>query len=171
MDMKKIILLTLTMLGALSCTIDNEEDVQFDRSSLEKENTQSAYATMGVTYPGCFSALTAQVSIDVSGGFGNPVVVFTPASTGTLPFTTRLWARVEVQALSDCDLIGSGTGSILAFGPSAPIYYSNSSSPVISVLPANLPSCYKWRYVFEGINSKGATICLNSTRWQESPIF
>ena len=168
--MKKIVLLTLTMLGALSCSTD-EVAVQYDRSGMEKTNSQSEYVTMGVGLPICFSSLNAEVSVDVSGGFNNPVVVFTPIVNAAIPLTSRFWIRLEVQSLSDCDLISTGTGNVLTFGPSTPVQYVTSSPPSVSVLPANLPSCYKWRFVIEGVNSKGVITCSSFSRWQESPIF
>jgi hypothetical protein len=167
--MKKIILLTMTMLGMLSCSVDNEENVQYNASATEKAITEQEAELTTFGMQSCFTSLTADVS--VNGGLSNPTLVFTPAVTASIAFNAKFWVRVEIQPLSDCDNLNSNSGSILSFGPATTVQNVVSSPPSISVQPGSLPLCYKWRFVFEGVNSGGTITCNSSTKWKAAPIF
>lgn len=166
--MKKILLLLPIILGLLACTTDNEEDFgQYEYYIAEKSDAPG-FEILSTT---CFTNLTGQTHVDVSGGFGNPIVVFTPTVTGTVPATAKFRVKVEVQPLSDCDNINSDTSTLLNFGH---VIAQNivAAPPVISVQPENLPLCYKWRFVFEGISDiKRNPICYSASDWYESPLF
>jgi len=171
--MKKILLLTMLMLGALACSVE-EETVQTAQQAdvfYAKANTDNEQAFAAATLPNCFTKFSADVYVDVSGGFGNPVVVFVPVITGNVAINAKFWVRVEVQPLSDCDDLNSNTGALLTFGPSVPVQNVNSSPPSVSVAPGSMPLCYKWRFVFEGVGSGGKITCTNASRWQELPLF
>lgn len=165
--MKKILLLLPIMLGLLACATDNEEDFgQYEYYIAEKSDGFEILSTT------CFTNLTAQTYVDVSGGFGNPVVVFTPTVTGTVSETAKFRVKIEVQPLSDCDNIDSDTGTLLNFGLTSLVQNVVVAPPVISVQPENLPFCYKWRFVFEGISDiKRNPICYSASDWYESPLF
>lgn len=168
--MKKILLLLTIAMGLWACSTDNEEDfVQYGYNANEKTNAQENLAALTVS---CFTSLTANVHVDVSGGIGNPVVVFTPVVSGTVSATAKFRVRVEVQPLSDCDDMNSDTGTLLTFGPAGLVQNVVASPPVVSVLPANMPLCYKWRFVFEGISSAQRNpTCSSASIWYESPLF
>ena len=168
--MKKILLIMMVTLAVVSCSSDMEEDnVQYSGFSNEKTAVSESAA---IATRSCFIDLSAQVSVDLSNGLGNPVVVFTPVISGSVPATTTYRVRVEVQPLSDCDDMNSNTGSLLSFGPSGTVQNVIAAPPAISVLPGNMPLCYKWRFVFEGVNNSQKTpFCYSASIWYESPLF
>jgi hypothetical protein len=168
--MKKILLLLVLGIGLASCTTENEEDfVQYGTVTSQKNNESQA-PMRAPSLPSCFTSLTGSVHVDVSNGLGNPIVVFTPTITGTVPYTAKFNVRVEVQPLSDCDDMNSNTGSLLTFGPTGTVQNIIFSPPSVSVLPGNMPICYKWRFVFEGVSSLKTT-CYSASVWYESPLF
>ncbi|PZR14743.1 MAG: hypothetical protein DI539_18640 [Flavobacterium psychrophilum] len=169
--MKKIVLLVMIAVGVWSCSTDNDEVLMHYESDVsERANEESAQALSATTT--CFTDLSASVSVDVSNGIGNPTVVFTPAITGPVRISASYRVRVEVQPLSDCDDMNSNTGTLLAFGPSGSVQNVLASPPAISVLPANMPSCYKWRFVFESpAGTPKSQYCLSASIWYESPLF
>lgn len=168
--MKKILLIILVAIAVGSCSADMEgNDVQYDNSATQK--TDVSESTVLATRS-CFINLSAQVSVNLSNGLGNPVVVFTPVISGSVPATTTYRVRVEVQPLSDCDDMNSNKGSLLTFGPSGTVQNVIAVPPSISVLPGSMPLCYKWRFVFEGISaSQKLPFCNSASIWYESPLF
>ena len=162
-------LLLFIMIGTWACSTDNEEDFGVsDSNSIIKQNAVEQFSTLPPT--SCFTGLTGQVRVDVSNGLNNPVVIFTPQVTGNVSATAIFNVRVEVQALSNCDDMGSTVGGLLVFGPAGTVNNVVASPPSISVVPSNLPSCYKWRFVFEG-NLRRNPICYTASQWYESPLF
>ena len=171
MIMKKVLLLSIMMLGLWSCSADNENDLEkYQTNVTEKSNTDQV-AAVSASFPSCFTNLTGHVHVDVSNGFGNPIVVFTPIISGSMSSTARFLVRVEVEELSDCDTMSSGTGNVLSFGSSSPVQNVVASPPSVWVAPANMPRCYRWRFVFESISSRGSQICSSYSKWSESPLF
>jgi len=164
--MKKMLLLLVLGIGLGSCTAENDESfVQY--GNLQKNiNQQTA-----VLPPSCFTGVAGKVHVDVSNGIGNPIVVFTPVITGTVSPTASYRVKLQVQPLADCDDMNSNTGNLLTFGTSI-VQNVNAVPPAIQVLPANMPLCYKWRFVFEGIvNYQRNPICYSESVWYESPLF
>lgn len=153
-------------IGLGGCTAENEEDfVQYGNCS--KDINQQ----LSESLPSCFTDLTADVHLDVSNGIGNPTVVFTPVISDAVAATARFRIKVEVQPLADCDDVNSDMGSLLSFGVFT-AQNVNAVVPTVSILPANLPLCYKWRFVFEGLTiSKREPNCYSKTIWYESPLF
>lgn len=171
--MKKIALLLPFLFVFCYCSTDdsiNTEEALLLAADEGKRDGEE-FNEKAITYPQCFTGITASVRVDVSGGFGNPVLVFTPAMSSNVSFMDEFYVKVEVRALSDCDNMSGTIGGTMSFGPSGTVKNVNPKPPVITVLPSALPTCYKWRYVFEGINSFGAKICASYSQWYESPVF
>lgn len=168
--MKKILLLLIMGVGLGSCTIENEEDFVQVGADASQKNNESQEQMRAPSLPSCFTGLTGHVHVDVSNGLGDPIVVFTPIITDNVSLTAKFKVRVEVQPLSDCDDMNSNTGSLLSFGPTGTVQNIVMSPPAVSVLPANMPLCYKWRFVFEGVSSLKTT-CYTASPWYESPLF
>jgi hypothetical protein len=168
--MKKILLLLVLGIGLGSCTTENEEDFVQSGTVTSQKNNDGEAPMRAPSLPSCFTGLTGSVHVDVSNGLGNPIVVFTPTITDNVPLTAKFKVRVEVQPLSDCDDMNSNTGSLLSFGPTGTVQNVIMSPPAISVLPVNMPICYKWRFVFEGVSSLKTT-CFTASPWYESPLF
>lgn len=164
-------MLMTVVMGLWSCSADNEEDFAlYGNNVAEKANIEGEAASMAATT--CLTDLTAKVQVDVSNGMGNPVVVFTPVITDNVSARAKFRVRVEVQPLANCDNMGSDTGSLLTFGPLGAVQNVVSSPPAISVSPANMPLCYKWRYVFESPSGVAiSSYCYSATVWYESPLF
>jgi len=162
-------LLVLTM-GLGACSTDNEDEfLQEGYSAAEIVNTESVPASV---LPSCFTSLTARVRVDVSNGIGNPVVVFIPVIAGTISEASAFKVRVEVQPLADCDDFESNSGTPFRFGPTGTVQNVVASPPSISVMPANMPLCYKWRFIFEGVSGKQSNpACYSTSIWYESPLF
>jgi hypothetical protein len=167
--MRKILLL-LMVIGCWGCSSDNEVDfVQYGDGVSQTSNVENE--TMALSTTSCFTSVTGQVHVDVSNGIGNPIVVFTSAVTGTVNVKTKFRVRVEVQPLGDCDDINSDTGTLLVFSLGT-IQNVVSSPPSISVLPVNMPLCYKWRFVFESPEGTSmSSYCYSESTWYESPLF
>lgn len=164
--MKKILLLLALVSGLWACSTDEDDLAQSDNTILLSTSGEVTSLTTS-----CFNDLTGSVRVDVSGGFTNPIVIFTPVVSGTVSSKLRFRARLEVQPLANCDDMNSNSGPILNF-PYSYIITGAQSSPSISVRSADLPICYKWRFVFEGISS--STIgpsCSSASVWYESPLF
>jgi hypothetical protein len=167
--MKKILLLLTVVMGLWSCSTDNEEDfVQYGYNVSQKANENEAAA---LSTTSCFTSVTGQVHVDVSNGIGNPVVVFTSVVTGNVNVRSKYRVRLEVQPLTDCDDMNSDVGTLLIFSLGT-IQNVVVLHPSISVLPANMPLCYKWRFVFESIAGTPInSYCYSSSEWYESPLF
>lgn len=170
--MKKLLFLPLLLL-IFACSADSEEILnQNDNAAVTISTSDADEFTAKALAKPCFSGLYGSVSVDVSGGFGNPVVVFQSIITSNVPATTTFRVRTEVQALSDCDDMDSDVGLPVLHGPTT--LHSNvvANPPSVSVLPAQLPSCYKWRIVFEAM-SRGSKrpACISVSDWYEAPLF
>lgn len=167
--MKKILFVLLMAAGLGACSSDNDVDFA-ENDTVQKQNTE--YESSVLSVPSCFSALTGKVRVDVSNGIGNPVIVFTPVVPFGVSPTAKFKVRLEVQPLADCDDMNSNTGTLLTFGPAGTVQNVLLFPPSVSVMPASVPLCYKWRFVFEGIESvKRDPICYSASIWYESPLF
>ena len=167
--MKKILFVLLMAAGLGACSSDN--DVDFGQYDADQKSNE-AYSLAAVSAPSCFSTLTGKVRVDVSNGIGNPVIVFTPVVPFGVSPAAKFRIRLEVQPLADCDDMESNTGNLLSFGPTGTVQNVLLFSPSVSVMPASVPLCYKWRFVFEGIESvKRDPVCYSASGWYESPLF
>lgn len=168
--MRKILLLLTVLIGFWGCSSDSEEDfVQYGDGVSQASNEENE--TMVLSTTSCFTNVTGQVYVDVSNGIGNPIVVFTSTVTGNVNVRSRFRVRLEVQSLSDCDDMNSETGSLLIFSLGT-IQNVVASPPTISILPANMPLCYKWRFVFESpAGTPISSYCYSASDWYESPLF
>ena len=168
--MKKFYLLPLLVLLFTACSSD---DSILD-SNTEASNKNYQQRAAGINFDGpytpvltCLRNLKGEVSLDVSAGLGNPVINFIFRPPFSTPAVQGFRATVEVQALSDCDDIASGTGTVFVFGTTAVISNIAANNPVINILPSQLPSCYKWRTVL----SSATTTCVSYSPWYEQPLF
>src|SRR5688572_9007879 len=96
--MKKLLFLPCLLL-IFACSTDSGEVLNVNEdSSAAMSMSDSGGFTEKVLAKPCFSGLYGSVSVDVSGGFGNPVVVFQSIVTSNVPATTTFRVRTEVQA-------------------------------------------------------------------------
>ena len=169
--MKNLFFLPLLLL-IFSCSADSEEiSLLNDEVSLAMNSDADELTEKALAKP-CFSGLYGSVSVDVSGGFGNPVVVFQSVVTSNVSPSITFRVRTEVQALNDCDDMDSVIGLPVFHGTTT--LYSNVvlNPPSVSVLPAQLPSCYKWRMVFEAMSpGSKRPACTTVSDWYEAPLF
>lgn len=173
MIMKKIMLLPLLAL-LFSCSADDNlisRQNEGDTSSVTYYDNVDGFIEKAGISPSCIN-LGGSVSADVSNGLGNPVLNFTTIVNGTVVATKKFKVRLEVQALSDCDDMTSSTGSVVVFGPAGTVQNVQANPPSFSVMPSQLPLCYKWRIVFDdatdGARGSG---CYSYTAWYESPLL
>jgi hypothetical protein len=156
--MKKTIVNCLIILLLTGCTSGSPEEISANEIEAE-----------GI--PLCLNGLTAKVSVDVSGGLDNPIIVFTPALADDQNQATAFSEQLEVQPLADIDDLDSDTGAIISFGPQSGTVQDNLSLSPILIVPAQLPMFYKWRISVIKSDSSGQVICVCYSQWQESPLF
>jgi len=167
--MKKIMLLPLFLIF-LNCSADDNQ-VNPEQNTENSSVSEDKYKVFATSLPSCFN-LSATVAVDVSNGLGNPVVVFTSSVNATVSASRKFKVKVEVQQLSDCDDMNSDLGAKVIWGPASSLTNVNASPPTVSVAGSKLPSCYKWRFVFEGVSETGRElICISNSPWYESPLF
>ena len=172
--MRKLMILPMLMFFYACSTdsVDFEQD-QFENAlttmSVDSEAIPNKSAT---TIKPCYKGLSSHVSVDVSGGFGNPVVVFKAVISSSVPSNFSFKLKAEIQPLSDCDDMDSNSGTSALFGTNATFSAGSVNPASVSVLPSQLPSCYKWRLVYEGYTTGFAKPdCITYTSWQEAPLF
>lgn len=169
--MKKIMLLPLLAFLFSCSTDDSAVNWQNDGVALSVYSSEREALTTSAETTACFT-FTASASVDVSNGFGNPIVVFKAILPGSVSSTAKFKIKVEVQPLSNCNDMNSDTGVVQTFAGTSSVQNVVASPPTISVLPSQLPICYKWRFVMEGISdAKKYAICYSATEWYESPLF
>ncbi|MXN89840.1 hypothetical protein GR160_01240 [Flavobacterium sp. Sd200] len=172
--MKKIYLLLLIALFFAACSADDSNEILN-----QEKNTEiiySARATASKTKPGtgelpvasCFNGLAAHTTIDVTAGLNKPIVNFVADAPSNLSASAGYVVTVEVQELADCEDINVASGLPVFFGGSV-FYNVVANAPVINVVPADLPACYRWRFVFERSNS--VTPCKSLSSWYDAPLF
>ena len=171
--MKKLMILPMLMF-LYACSTDSVD--------FEQDQTESALTTMSVIdeeitnkatlFKPCYKGFSSHVYVDVSNGFGNPIVVFEAVVPSGVPSTVNFRVRAEIQPLSDCDDMDSLDGTSVLFGSTGFISDLASNPPSIEVLPSQLPSCYKWRMVYEGYTTSfKRPSCISYTSWREAPLF
>jgi hypothetical protein len=170
--MKKIMILPLIMVLFWACSVDNENELEETDGNMRLAafSTEAA-TTNNISVTTCFRGITAGVQADVSNGLGNPVLVFTPAVTGSVTAGNKYTVRVEIQPLSDCDNMSSDTGSLIVYSYGTPVQNISTAPPGIMVQPSQIPACYKWRMVVDGVPDKKQTACTSITQWYEAPLF
>jgi len=174
--MKKLMILPMLMFFYACSTdsVDFEQDQQDSALTTMSvnEETRASIPDKSTLYKPCYKGFSSHVYVDVSNGFGNPVVVFQAVVPASLPSNVYFRVRAEVQPLSDCDDMDSLDGASVLFGSTALILDLASNPPGIEVLPSQLPSCYKWRLVYEGYTTSfKKPTCISYTSWQEAPLF
>ena len=170
--MKKLTILPMLMFF-YACSTDS---VDFEQD--QYESTLVTMSADDVTIPNkitpkpCYKGLSSHVYVDVSGGFGNPVVVFQAVIPSTVPSNVGFRVKAEIQPLSDIDDMNSINGPSVLFGSNAIVSAGSLNPPTISVLPSQLPSSYKWRLVYEGYTTNFVRpSCISYTTWKEAPLF
>ena len=152
-----------------------------DSVDIEQDQYENAFTTMSAndesipnksSMPPCHKGLSSHVYVDVSSGLGNPVVVFQAVVPSSVPSNFNFRLKVEIQPLSDCDDMNSINGPSVLFGSNAIVSGGTINPPSVSVSPSQLPSCYKWRLVYEGFTtSLTRPSCMSYTSWKEAPLF
>lgn len=171
--MKKILLLPLFAFLLTACSVDNEEMYTSQESIVM--NVSDTVESERPLYPSCFTNTTGNVIIDVSNGFGNPIVVFSANVNGQFGTAKKAFTvRLEVQELSDCEDFYSDSGDVINY--TLPVLVRNPAvtPPTISLNPNQLPyGCYKWRIVLESgiIGSEFNAFCQSASPWYEAPLF
>lgn len=170
--MKKLVFLPFVMFLVFGCSSDSESlNLEEDASVVMSMSDGEDFEEKTLVKP-CFPGLSATVSVDVSNGLGNPIVVFQSVVTSTIPSTSTFRVRVEVQPLSDCDDMNSISGASVLLGSTALHSNITINDPSVPVQPSVLPLCYKWRMVFEGMAlGDKRPACTSVTPWYEAPLF
>lgn len=171
--MKKFFYLSALALVFASCSTDNElmneEAVQIstiDEVAVKMMNT--------TTTTSCINFLYGSHMIDVSQGINNPQVIFiADVPNGNASRPSKYTLSLEIQTLSDCEDLNSGTGSITRYSM---LNYSipSVSDPSFTLQRSQLPStCFRWRFVVEGfkVTSTSTTPCITESVWYEEPLF
>lgn len=170
--MKKLMILPLLMFFYACSTdsVDFEQDQ--NNSALMTMSADSEIIPNKITPKPCYKGLSSHVYVDVSGGLGNPVVVFEAVIPQGVPSNVSFRVKAEIQLLSDCDDMYSVSGPSVLLSSNTIVPAGSINPPSISVLPSQLPSCYKWRLVYEGFTtSLLKPTCVSYTSWQEAPLF
>jgi len=177
--MNKLYILPILMLFFASCSVDDSADVLNQQNAAEDttisvndsidsrlgENVQAAFVA------DCFKGLAAHINLDVSAGLNNPVINFiSDAPAGTINPNWSFLVKLEIQQLSDCEDFSSNTGAVITISNNT--VYTNvvATHPAVSVLPSQLPSCYKWRITLER-NGKFTPVCKSYSSWYDAPLF
>lgn len=174
--MKKLFILPLIALFFAACSVDDSADLLTQEKAAD--TTYGEKGSLGNTKPGggdqpiisCFGPLTGYTTINVSGGLNNPVINFVGRTPSTVSASADYNVTVEVQALADCEDFDVTSGLPLLFRGASSFSNVAATPPSISVLPNQLPVCYKWRIIFERANSLG-TPCKSVSVWYDAPLF
>lgn len=161
--MKKLLLLPVLFVTLFSCSTDDSVSYQ------DENNAVTTASADGIDKPisPCIGDLTGYTIINVEGGFGNPVVEFYTNSTDIRK--KKLSSYVEIETISDCEDITSGTGNVTTYNGGIINVIPNNN--IVTLNPAQLPAeCYRWRIVLT--NAPGAnSSCTTATEWYEAPLF
>lgn len=174
--MKKILMLSLIALFFISCSTDDSADLLTQENSADIAYSAKGSVGNGKTGGGeqpvvsCFSGLAAFTRIDVSAGLNNPVINFTGSVPSTVSSNIAYNISVEIQGLADCEDFNLTSGLPIIFTSSGSYTNVYAVPPAISVLPNQLPVCYKWRMIFERANSLTSP-CKSVSQWYDAPLF
>jgi hypothetical protein len=170
--MKNIYLLIVMALTFASCTVDENEDLFAQKNSEEavlvKAEEVKVTALSQPESSDCFDGLAAHINLNVSAGLNNPVINFIADAPANVSAAAKYIVNVEIQPLSDCDDFSSSKGDATNYGNATEFSNVASSQPSVSLLPSQLPVCYKWRMKFKG--TSGAA-CEVYSPWYEAPLF
>lgn len=160
--MKKLLLLPIIAFFA-SCSTDD--------TALETSQDNASYYR-SVSNPTCLDAVNGTVTADLSQGINKPVFTFTATLTG-MSANVNYRARIEMESLSDCEDINSGTGNVVSFLATSPVQTPTVKANIV-IGYQSLPNftCYRWRFVVEGSTTmKGKGSCTTVSEWYEAPLL
>lgn len=172
--MKKFFCISALALVFASCSTDNDSELLQEEAVQVTTVDEVAMKMMNTTTTSCINFLYGSHIIDVSQGINNPMVVFiADVPNGNASRPSKYTLSLEIQTLSDCEDLNSGTGSITRYSM---LNYSipSISDPGFTLSPSQLPStCYRWRFVVEGfkVTSTSTTPCTTESVWYEEPLF
>ncbi len=161
--MKKLLLLPVFFVTLFSCSTDDSIAYQDEAGAVTAASTQRIEKPVNP----CIGDLSGYTIINVEGGFGNPVVEFYTDSSDSRK--KKLSAYLEIETLSDCEDITSGTGNVTSY--SGGIINLIPDNNIVTLDPSELPAeCYRWRVVLT--NAPGAlSSCTTVSEWYEAPLF
>jgi len=162
--MKKLLLLPLIAFFA-SCSTD---DTGLETS---QESANASYYR-SVSNPTCLDAVNGTVTANLSQGINKPIYTFSATLTG-MSSNVNYWARIEIENLSDCEDINSGTGEVVTFNSTSPVKVPTTKSSIV-IGYQSIPdfTCYRWRFVIEGSTTiKGKGPCTTVSEWYEAPLL
>lgn len=169
--MKKFFYLPVLAILFASCSTDNDSEI-FQEDAVVMSTVDPSMQRMSDIQT-CISSLAGTTMVDVSGGFENPQVVFIADVANGSYVRTKYTLSLEMQLLTDCEDLTSGSGAVTRFSLYN-ISLPSLNDPKITLSPSQLPSsCYRWRYVVEGskTTTSGSAPCLTVTPWYEEPLF
>ncbi len=166
--MKKFLLLPVLVFFA-SCSTDDSALTTVQENNLAATDYKSADATISTT---CLDAVGGSLTVNLSQGINNPMLVFTASLTG-VSSGINYKARIEIQEISDCEDINSAMGNIVSF--SSPYAVKAPTTQVnITIAGQALPdfTCYRWRVAVDCVSTtKGRGPCTTVSPWYEAPLF
>lgn len=172
--MKKFFYISVIALVFASCSTDNDAMLLQEEAVVVSTIDEFNEKMSGTTTTTCISFLYGSAVVDVSQGINNPQVIFTAdVPNGNASRPSKYTISLELQALSDCEDLNSGTGSLTRhslYNFSIPAV----SDPGFTLTLGQLPStCYRWRFVVEGykVTSTGSTPCVTTSIWYDAPLF
>lgn len=177
--MRNIYTLILCSVMFMSCSTDDEGIVNSDyRANNYVDTDFSTFnekskggSTPVIHISNCFEDVEGSVSLDVSNGINNPIVLFsTNVVSPPDPDGTGYTVQLILQPISDCENMNSSQG--LPMIVTMPYSFVNVSNiPDFRLYPSQLPQgCYKWRITIG--TSKGVSpACTTQSIWYEAPLF
>lgn len=170
--MKKFILLTLLAILIASCSTDDVMIQEDNVAAAATTETAEEIASRPFgNFKDCFN-ITGTTDIDLSQGWGNPVVNFY-ATCSFIKTGLNYYASVEVQVLDDCEDVEGSASHYDLFIKDGIIYNTNTELIKISVPHADLPTnCWRWRYIIKGSRSGSTAVsCASVSDWYEAPLY
>jgi len=173
--MKRLLLLSALAFSLFSCSADSEDLAAMSGPSAQRSGIKATLVSQITANPkdmylSCFKNLAAHTEIDLSNGFGNGLINF--VSEPPAGITGSYKVLVQVEEISDCENLASGTGNVRVFSDGLTYSGVVNNPPVVAgIAPAQTFACYRWNMVFQSINRSGGISCISSTAWYDAPLF
>ena len=165
MIMKKILPILFTAFLFVACSTDD---------ATVSETTQAAVDAQLRAVGTCFDGIYGSIYVDVSQGINNPKVQFSADVDDNSDNVNQTYsAKLEIQLLSDCENLNSGTGTSTFYLVPGLIQNPSVNIPKVKLSPSQLPTgCYRWRFTLQGVsNAQRNPSCISTTQWYDAPLF